>query len=291
MPKIITTHTRRVRDELIKAGMTRYGLMKGESRHLPGLIHEDEHIGGVVYGRAEKGSAMLVATDKRVLYLDHKVMFNRSDELSYDIVSGVSNNIQPGYAGVVLHTRLGDFELKFVNLKCARRFVRFVEQKRIEQPIQNNAQQPSSFVIEGGQSAISFTQKAKIFLMTHETAVLSTIDIKGYPHGSAVYYAVDKNHNIHIVTKTKTTKAKNIRKNSKVSLTIYDTASLQTLHISGHAHVEQNPETCKQIYHTILRPRFEGSHTEMPPILNLPAGEFEVITLQILNYTFIDYRS
>lgn len=81
-------HAKRVKAELIKAGVTTYGLMKAESRHLPEHVHEDEHIGGVVYGRYEGGSGMIVATDKRVLFLDYKPFYKSTDEIHYDVVSG-----------------------------------------------------------------------------------------------------------------------------------------------------------------------------------------------------------
>lgn len=68
-------HRQRVISELKNAGMTTYGTMKMETEKLPSIIHDDEHIGGVVYGRTtgEKiGSAMIIATDKRVIFLDVK---------------------------------------------------------------------------------------------------------------------------------------------------------------------------------------------------------------------------
>ena len=296
MTKNNSAHIKRVNSELVKAGFTKYGLLKGESRHLPNLIHKDERIGGAVYGRAEHGSAMIVATDKRVLYLDHKILFNKSEEISYDAVSGVSCNIQTSYAGVVLHTRLGDFELKFVNLKCARRFVKYVEGRRIEQPSQSVSEGVAgvnmpSFSIEDGRDPAQFSQKARNFLISHDLGVISTIDNKGNPRGSAVYYATDKNNYIFIVTKNKTFKAQNILKNPRVAMTIFDTNSLQTLQLSGVASVERDPEICKRVYHDILRPRFEGAYKKLPPIMYMPAGEYEVIVVKAIEYKFSDYKN
>jgi hypothetical protein len=67
-------HRLRVMKELKYAGMSAYGLMKMASLYLPKIIHKNETIHGVVYGRgADKiGSVMLVATDKRILFLDKK---------------------------------------------------------------------------------------------------------------------------------------------------------------------------------------------------------------------------
>lgn len=60
--------------------------MKSEGRYLPEIIHDDEHIKGAWYGRYENGSAMLVATDHQVIFLDRMPLFTASDELT---ISGI----------------------------------------------------------------------------------------------------------------------------------------------------------------------------------------------------------
>lgn len=291
-----TKHVDRIRSELLQAGMTPYGLMKFETKHLPNLIHEDEHIGGVVYGRGDNGSAMIIATNRRVIYMDHKFLFRKNDELSYDVVSGVSHNAQGAYAGVVLHTRLGDFKVRFVNQKAARRFVKFIESRQIETEKNNRAKiKPDvpmpGFTIEDGTSPVQLSQRAKIFLSTHELGVLSTIDAKGIPHGSTVYYASDSNAYLYIVTKYKTYKSTNIGKNANVAFTIYDLSSMQTLQLSGVAHIEQDPKIKERVFHDILRPRFDGQRAEMPPIMYLPAGDYVVICIMPTVYKFSDYKT
>lgn len=74
----IRLHKKRIVKELKEAGMTPWGFLKMETKRLPEIIHEDEKIGGVVYGRTtgdKIGSAMLIATDKRVIFLDVKPFF------------------------------------------------------------------------------------------------------------------------------------------------------------------------------------------------------------------------
>ncbi len=282
--------TNRLKRELEQAGMNRYGFLKGETKLLYEIIKEDEHIGGVVYGRSSSGSAMIVATDKRVLYLDRKPLFKKVDELTYDVVSGVSHNLQGQYAGIVLHTRLGDYKLRFVNKTIASRFVKFIEKQQITPEKAPDIRMPE-FTREIISDPVQLSQRARIFLMSHEVAVLSTIDEVGRPHGSTVYFAVDKNNYIYIVTKTETQKARNIMFNHDVALTMYDSNSLQTLQINGNAIVEQDPHITKQVYETILRPRFEGQHAEMPPIMYLPAGQYEVIAVTPTHFKFSDYKN
>lgn len=282
-------HTKRVRAELVKAGMTSYGLLKGETRHLPELIHEDEHIFGVVYGRYSGGSGMIVATDKRLLFLDYKPFYRSTDEIKYDVISGVSVNKQDGTAGVVLHTRLGDYKLRFVNLKCAAHFTNYIEKKAVELEAP-----PKPVVPKPAFKAtldVAFSQDAHHFLWSHEVAVLSTVDGGGNLHGSAVYYASDKNDHIFFVSKENTKKIQNIQKNPQVALTMYDVQTMQTLQVSGIAHVETDKDMKKLIEDRVLRPRLRpNGKTEMPPILYIPAGEYVVVSVKPTAFTFADYK-
>ncbi len=294
-PPISAKHSERIKKELTKAGITKYGLLKGEARHLPAIIKEDEHIHGVVYGRVELGSAMIVATDKRVIYLDHKILFNRSDELTYDVVSGVSYNEQSGYAGIVLHTRLGDFSLRFVNLACAKKFVKYIETRQIvtsrDNQVKTELAVPLPHYLIDHATQSEYSKKARMFLVSHETAVLSTVSFNDVVQGAVVYYAADKDNKIYIVTKSRTSKAQNIIYHPLVALTIYDTSSMQTLQIEGVAQVESNPSVTKKVYETILRPRFSETHSELPPILHMPVGDYEVIVVTTLSYKFADYKT
>ena len=284
-------HAKRIRSELVKAGMTSYGLLKGESRHLPELIHEDEHIGGVVYGRYSGGSGMIVATDKRVLFLDYKPFYHSTDEIKYDVISGVSVNQQDGTAGVVLHSRLGDYKLRFVNVKCATHFTHYIERKAVELETAVKPKPVKPKDVFRPTLSVSFAQDAQHFLWSHEVAVLSTVDANGTLHGSAVYYASDKNDHIFFVSKEKTKKIQNIHANPQVALTMYDTQTMQTLQVSGVAQVETEPEMKKLIQDRVLRPRFRpGGKTELPPILYIPAGDYVVVSVKPTAYTFADYK-
>lgn len=285
-------HTDRIKQELIKAGATNYIMLRAELRRLPGIVQKDETIGGIAYGRTDTGPALLVATDKRVIYVDNKIFYDRSDEINYDVVSGVSLNKQGRYSGVVLHTRLGDFKFKFVRTTMAQRFVRYIEQRQLlTQPEASPDVPVPTFAVEVADTAIDFSIKAHNFLMSHDIASLATLSPTGMLQVAVVYYATDKNSNIYVVTKVNTSKAKNIEAHSQVGLMIYDTSSMQTIQIEGMASVESDPKICKKIYDTILRPRFQGSHTEMPPIMYLPAGEYEVIVIKPVKYKLSDYKT
>jgi len=130
-------HKSRIKSELKQAGVGRYGMTKFSVRYAYKVIHKDEHIMGAIYGRykEEGGSSfnegMLIATDKRVLFLDHKPGFTKTDEMTYDVLSGITKTTAL-FSAVTLRTRLGDYTLRFTNPRCATIFAKYVEKRRIE---------------------------------------------------------------------------------------------------------------------------------------------------------------
>lgn len=125
-------HRQRIMNELKAAGVSKYALWTQESRYLPKIIHDDEHIGGVVYGHHEDGFAMLIATERRVIFLDTKPLFKNEDEIDYNVVIGVNFSHAGFGSTVILHTHIKDYPIRTMNRRCAERFVRFIESRRIE---------------------------------------------------------------------------------------------------------------------------------------------------------------
>ncbi len=126
------SHEKRIKQELQALGVSRFGLWRLESRYLPHIIHSDERLEGVVYGRHEDGSVMLVATDRRVIFLDKKPLFIDKDEITYDVVSGVSYSSVGFGATVTLHTRVKDYSIRTFNQKTAEQFVHYIEYRCLE---------------------------------------------------------------------------------------------------------------------------------------------------------------
>lgn len=122
-------HKARVKRELQALGVSRYGLWHPEAWRLPHIILADERIGGVVYGRCELGFAMLIATDRRILFLSVLPMFMTNDEVGYDVVSGVSLGNVGVQSTVTLHTRIRDYSIRTYNRRCADRFIAYIESR------------------------------------------------------------------------------------------------------------------------------------------------------------------
>jgi hypothetical protein len=134
LPKTVDPidHKKRIKKELRDLGLTGLGLLRLESRYLPHIIHPDEHIGGVVCGYNDNGFAMLVATDRRIIFLDKKPLFVEEDEVNYKVVSGVKFSHAGIGSVVTLHTRIKDYAVRTLNQKTARNFVEYIESRSLE---------------------------------------------------------------------------------------------------------------------------------------------------------------
>ena len=195
-------HEQRVKNELKAAGVTSFGMLKMESRSLHKQIGEDEHVMAIAYGKGGTGSAMLVATDKRVLYFDQKPLFSISDHLSYDAISGVESSQSIGYAHVILHSRAGDYTIRFANVACARQFVDYIDfhqnnikpdrssdEHKIFRSVlsSKSANQATSKIAQMNLDNSPLSEDAYNFLRRHELGVLATINRTNSLHAAAIY--------------------------------------------------------------------------------------------------------
>lgn len=269
-------HAARVKSELRKAGVTRYGLLKGESRKLPQIIHPEEHIHAAVYGRCQQGSAMLVATERRVIFIDWKPLYTTSDEISYDVIAGVTYGQQGLVATVTLHSRIGDYQLRYVNIGVARKFVTYMEKRRLEHT--KNGDSKKRPAAEPLSKTVLLDAEITRFLEQHELTTLSTLDRSGNVHGASVYYTY-MNSFIYVLTKELTNKARNILVHSQVALTVTDEQAMKTLELEGIAEVETDLSLRQQAFKKIVKERVYQDGKKLPPVTNLEAGSFVVIRI------------
>ena len=135
----------RVLGELRTLGISRWRLLRAETRYLHRYLRPDEHIEAAVYGRSKTGPIMLTATNRRIVSLDKKPLFLRSDELMYEAIRGITLS-QVGLLGtMVLHTRIGDYSIRTVSLQCAHRFKQLIESRCLTQPYQSMPLTPGMY--------------------------------------------------------------------------------------------------------------------------------------------------
>ena len=117
---------------LFELGMSALELARSEANYLPSILHTNESIGGVIAGQSDKGHMMIIATDKRVIVLDCKPYFTDSEDIDYEVVTGVTvSNMGPFYT-VTLQSRLGDFKIYTLYEKAAKSFKEYLNESRIE---------------------------------------------------------------------------------------------------------------------------------------------------------------
>lgn len=297
-------HADRVKEELKAVGVNKYALKKTSIRNIPDVVHEDEHIKGVIYGWHDANTATIVATDRRLIYMDHKPFFRINYEISYDFVSGISLNTQGRFSGVIVHTRAGDYNLRFVNTACAKIFVKYIESRGIEhltgrrigaaqRPIEREEMEGLTTkkrkIIEE-TPAKPITSEVREFLLNHDVAVISTINSNGYPNGAVVNYVLGDENYFYVLTKDKTGKAVNIAKNPKVAITIYDVGGRSTVQCEGVAELITQPNVIKDLSSILIKPKDYGNKVAWPPISLLIAGNYVVIKVKPIGLKFIDYN-
>jgi hypothetical protein len=283
-------HSTRVRAEMLGTGLSEYTVLKSSSRYLHNFIAADEHIEAVISGHAERGNALLVATNRRVLFLDHQPFFTTSDEFAYGSITGVSSTHAGLFATLILHTRLGDYRLIRVNGQSAEHFEAYISTRILAQV----ATTPPADVLKERtlyQLAALLAPAAQAFLKDHDTGVISTVDRTGNPSGAVVYYvASDTADCVYVLTKRGTQKARNLLSNGNVHLTIFETDPPQSLQLTGTAHVETDPATAARIEGLLSKPRAYQDGVRPIPIMTLDAGEFMVLRISITSSTYNPYR-
>lgn len=292
MKTITKDHKARIHQELKAAGLTNYSLIRTESRYLPQIIHDTEHIEAAIFGRVEgSGSAMLVATDKRVIYFNRMPLFTTLDEVTYNLVSGVSRGSHSGiFSTVTLHTRAGDYTIRFGNLVSVDKFIKFIEKKCIE--VNHLNIHPDAQKWEGTKKVaeVFFDPTERSFLAEHELATLSTIDRNGNVDGAAVYYTTLDDDLIYIVTKGGTQKMHNIFSHPQVALTIYDEPNLQTLQLQGIAEVETDKEVKKQVFNKLVKERDYKGEKRLPPVTQIHEESFLIVRITPTAEKFRNYK-
>jgi general stress protein 26 len=71
-------------------------------------------------------------------------------------------------------------------------------------------------------SSLDYKKLAFDFLQSHTVAILSTVSPDNLPDAAVIYTLVDEQFNFFFITKSATTKAKNLENNKNAALTLGD---------------------------------------------------------------------
>ncbi len=278
----------RIQQELKNVGAGRIALRTPEAHELANILHQDERIGGVVYGRYTNGLAWLIATDKRVIFMDKKPLHKTMDELSYDVISGVRNMKAGPTTSITLHTRLGDYNIKYVSIKCAEIFTKYIETRKVEASENKHPVLIRPIPISPEVIPSSFDDESLKFVKNHNIGVLSTIDRLGNVFGSVVNYVLGQDDLFYILLKTETSKSRNVLGHNQVALTITDEGSAITVEVGGSAEVEVDQIVAQNIYSQIINTNSVKKRSWMSPILKVHEGVFMVIKITPTMIKYVD---
>lgn len=278
----------RIEKELDAVGVIHRRIHPFTSNYLPRILHEDEHIRAAVFGRRKESEGffgfvegMLVATDERVIFLDHRPGYSTMDEVSYEKVSGVNLSTTLLYASVTLFTKIMNYRISFANHTSAKLFTDFIENKVIKHEDRQLSDEKPAYEIR-------FTGESLHFLKSHELGVLSTVERTGALSGAAVYYTILDDYP-YFITKENSKKAENILNNQHVAFTVFDEAKLQTIQIQGIVEQIHSDEHKLEILTAIVHPRTYADGSHKPPILRIGPDGIQTYRIVPTKFDFTDY--
>lgn len=270
-------HILNIEKELKNVGMKMYGLMKSETKELPHILAENETIHGCIYGQYKGGSGMLVATNRRLIFLDKKPMHLLMEEMTYERIVDIGADWQPFFSKVTVNARAEKYVFKYVNTRCARIFVRYLEMAVLGMPKEANT---TSALRSKLRAPIATTREESVFLASHSVCVVSSVAANGYPYGATMFYFADQDQNtIRLITRSETETATNLLRNKRVALTVTDMDLLATMHISGTTELDTNPKKGYELLQGILKGHKTLPKNVLPPVAQITEGAYVIFSI------------
>ena len=130
------------------------------------------------------------------------------------------------------------------------------------------------------KNVIDYREKASNFLNTHPVGVLSTAGTNGQPWGATVYFYSESDFRCFFVIRSETLKAKNIKQNQNVSLTVADSITQETLQMSGTARPVAARETFDTVFNKIASVYPTDKTGWSPPVMKVHEGDWQVYELR-----------
>ncbi|MBI4100954.1 PH domain-containing protein [Candidatus Microgenomates bacterium] len=112
-----------------KIGATRRMLGRGEIQELPRILGADETIEKAVEGVYGGGFGLLVATNKRLLFIDKKPMECKVEEVPYSPMMNARYDSGLVFGKITIDSAGKKLEIQKVNKRVVRDFVEHVESK------------------------------------------------------------------------------------------------------------------------------------------------------------------
>ena len=98
-----------------------------EIKELPKILWEDEQVEKLVQGRYGKGIGILVATNKRLIFVDKGLIYGlRVEDFPYDKISSIQYETGLVYGEIKIFASGNKADIEHVNKKHAKNFAEYV---------------------------------------------------------------------------------------------------------------------------------------------------------------------
>lgn len=127
-------------------------------------------------------------------------------------------------------------------------------------------------------------QRMYVFLRDNPTAVLSSVNVDGDPHGTVIYFAIDKDFTISFITRKQTKKYDNLQYNNRIMLTVFEPDTQTIVQVVGVATEIKDSYEVIAIASTVLAASLKTNPGGTPPLAKLNAGPyvaFKVALVQV----------
>lgn len=127
------------------------------------------------------------------------------------------------------------------------------------------------------------------FLRDNPTAVLSSVDANGDPHGTVIYYAIDKNFMISFLTRAHTKKYNNLQYNNRIMLTVFEPSTQTIAQVIGTAIEIKDSHEVIATASTVLAASLKTSLGGTPPLAKLKAGPYVAFKVELVQVRMAVY--
>ena len=116
-----------IRAQLKAAGFKNKWLGWSAIRELPAILTENEIVHRVASGTYPGGHAVMIATNRRILFLDKKPISFIVEDVPYDVISEVEYHINPFNANLTIHCPDKMLTINGISQSQIRLFAVFVQ--------------------------------------------------------------------------------------------------------------------------------------------------------------------
>ena len=148
-------------------------LSRGEIKELPRILWEDELPEAVVSGRYHDGNGLLVATDRRLIFVDKGLVGLTVEDFYFEDISSIESHIGWMMGNVNIYARGNKENIEDVPKDMIRPFSDFLRNrlalaKQLKDPLPASHEQPTSSSVSVADELIKFTELLKDGILTEE---------------------------------------------------------------------------------------------------------------------------